>query len=64
MTERLHTPWTYTLIVSPLGMLLDTRLFEWIKDHFGVLVRLYRETDAQELFMAALDRAADRKMMR
>ncbi|NBB73749.1 MAG: hypothetical protein GVY35_08735 [Bacteroidetes bacterium] len=32
MTERLHTPWTHKLIVSPLGMLLDTRLFEWIKD--------------------------------
>lgn len=32
MAERLHTPWTHKLIVSPLGMLLDTRLFEWIKD--------------------------------
>jgi hypothetical protein len=25
-------------------------------DHFGVLVRLYREPDAQELIMRALDR--------
>jgi len=32
VAERLHTPWTHKLIVSPLGMLLDTRLFEWIKD--------------------------------
>jgi len=31
MTERLDTPWTHKLVVSPLGMLLDTRLFEWIK---------------------------------
>ena len=31
MTERLHTPWTHRIIVSPLGILLDTRLFEWIK---------------------------------
>jgi hypothetical protein len=32
MTERLHTPWTHKLITSPIGILLDTRLFEWIKD--------------------------------
>jgi hypothetical protein len=34
----------------------------WDMDHFGVLVRLYRETDAQELIRGALDRAnADRR---
>jgi len=40
MTERLHTPWTHKLIASPLGMLLDTRLFEWIKDRS--LPRVFR----------------------
>jgi hypothetical protein len=32
MTEQFHTPWTHKLIVSTLGMLLDTRLVGWIKD--------------------------------
>lgn len=31
MAERLHTPWTHKLIISPFGRLLNTCLFEWLK---------------------------------
>jgi len=34
----------------------EANIRTWDMDHFGVLVRLYREPDAQELIMRALDR--------
>jgi len=35
----------------------EANIRTWDVDHFGVLVRLYRETEAQELITAALNRA-------